>query len=91
MFPPRPSPARPLPPLPRPVPSPQVWDLGSEPGGTEAGELASTYVYESVRALAADWAGEEATAAGRVLLGAKCVGGWESWIKRGNGRVGQGG
>ena len=52
----------------------QVWDLGTEPGGSGASELASTYVYESVRSLAADWAGEGGAAAGRVLLGARWVG-----------------
>ncbi|GIL54917.1 hypothetical protein Vafri_10619 [Volvox africanus] len=49
----------------------KVWDLGSEPGGSGARELCSTYVYESVRSLAADWAGEGAVSAGRVLLGAR--------------------
>ncbi|GLC67256.1 SCF-dependent proteasomal ubiquitin-dependent protein catabolic process [Pleodorina starrii] len=49
----------------------KVWDLGNEPGGSGAGELASTYVYESVRSLAADWTGDGGAAAGRVLLGAR--------------------
>jgi hypothetical protein len=55
-----------------PMSSMQVWDLGSEPSGSGAKEVASTYVYESIRSLAADWAGEGAgAAAGRVLLGAR--------------------
>ncbi|GLC34457.1 SCF-dependent proteasomal ubiquitin-dependent protein catabolic process [Pleodorina starrii] len=49
----------------------KIWDLGNEPGGSGAGELASTYVYESVRSLAADWTGDGGAAAGRVLLGAR--------------------
>ncbi|GLI67289.1 hypothetical protein VaNZ11_011474, partial [Volvox africanus] len=49
----------------------KVWDLGNEPVGSGARELCSTYVYESVRSLAADWAGEGAVSAGRVLLGAR--------------------
>eukprot|EP00198_Chlamydomonas_reinhardtii_P003254 XP_001692590.1 predicted protein [Chlamydomonas reinhardtii] len=49
----------------------KLWDLGSAADCADARELGSTYVYESVRSLAADWAGAEGGAAGRMLLGSR--------------------
>lgn len=43
----------------------QVWNLGSEPGGVAATELASHYTYESIKALDVDWP------SGRAALGAR--------------------